>query len=86
LDYTQVNNILYVWGCIQKFLDWVYAYVWYYLLRSSTKLTRLTHKIGMQLHLVAERCTIFSSRTSLPTWKLGYTLVCAGVLILVRIS
>jgi hypothetical protein len=25
------------------------------------KLTRLTHKIAIQLHLVAESCTIFSS-------------------------
>jgi len=26
-------------------------------------LTRLTHKIAIQLHLVAESCTIFSSRS-----------------------
>jgi hypothetical protein len=28
-----------------------------------TKLTRLTHKIAIQLHLVAESCTICSSRS-----------------------
>jgi len=27
------------------------------------KLTRLTHKIAIQLHLVAESCTICSSRS-----------------------
>jgi len=27
------------------------------------KLTRLTHKIAIQLHLVAESCTIFSSHS-----------------------
>jgi hypothetical protein len=30
------------------------------------KLTRLTHKIAMQLYLVAERCTICSSRSRRP--------------------
>jgi len=29
----------------------------------TTKLTRLTHKIAIQLHLVAENCTIRSSRS-----------------------
>jgi hypothetical protein len=49
-------------GCIQKFPDWVdnviYAYLWYYSLRSNTKdygkkLTILTHEIAIQLHLLA---------------------------------
>jgi hypothetical protein len=29
----------------------------------AAKLTRLTHKIAIQLHLVAESCTICSSRS-----------------------
>jgi hypothetical protein len=36
----------------------------------ATKLTRLTHKIAMQLYLVAESCTICSSRSRLPVRKL----------------
>jgi hypothetical protein len=34
------------------------------------KLTRLTHKIAIQLHLVAESCTICSSRSRRPVRKL----------------
>jgi hypothetical protein len=40
----------------------------------AAKLTRLTHKIAIQLHLVAESCTIFSSRSSWPVRKLLDTL------------
>jgi hypothetical protein len=36
----------------------------------ATKLTRMTHEIAIQLHLVAESCTIYSSRSRLPVWKL----------------
>jgi hypothetical protein len=36
----------------------------------AAKLTRLTHKIAIQLHLVAESCTICSSRSRWPVWKL----------------
>jgi hypothetical protein len=36
----------------------------------AAKLTRLTHKIAIQLHLVAERCTICSSRSRRPVRKL----------------
>jgi hypothetical protein len=36
----------------------------------AVKLTRLTHKIAIQLHLVAERCTICSSRSRWPVRKL----------------
>jgi hypothetical protein len=46
------------------------------LLRSNTKvwkLTRLTHKIAIQLHVVAESCTICSSRSRQPVWKLSDT-------------
>jgi len=34
------------------------------------KLTRLTHKIAVQLHLMAESCTICSSRSRSPVRKL----------------
>jgi len=34
------------------------------------KLTRLTHKITLQLHLVPESCTIGSSRSRRPVRKL----------------
>jgi hypothetical protein len=34
------------------------------------KLTRLTHKIAIQLHLVAESCTTCSSRSRRPVRKL----------------
>jgi hypothetical protein len=36
----------------------------------AAKLTRLTHKIGIQLHLVEESCTICSSRSRRPVRKL----------------
>jgi hypothetical protein len=66
-------------GCIQKFPDWVdkeiYAYNNKHSLKSNTKgyggkLTRLTHKIVIQLHLVAESSTICSSRSRRPVRKL----------------
>jgi hypothetical protein len=37
----------------------------------AAKLTRLTHKIAIQLHLVAERCTIWAASPE----TFGYTLV-----------
>jgi len=36
----------------------------------AAKLTRLTHKIAIQLYLVAENCTICSSRSRRPVQKL----------------
>jgi len=36
----------------------------------AAKLTRLTHKIAIQLHLVAESYTICSSPSRWPVWKL----------------
>jgi hypothetical protein len=36
----------------------------------AAKLTRLTHKIAIQLHLVAENCTICSSRSRRPVRRL----------------
>jgi hypothetical protein len=36
----------------------------------AVKLIRLTNKTAIQLHLVAESCTIFSSRSTQPVRKL----------------
>jgi hypothetical protein len=36
----------------------------------AAKLTRLTHKIAIQLHLVADSCTICSSRSRRSVWKI----------------
>jgi len=36
----------------------------------ATKVTRLTHKIALQLHLVAESCAICSSCSKRPVRKL----------------
>jgi len=42
----------------------------------AAKLTRLTHKIVTQLHIVAESCTICSSRSrAAGSETFGYTLV-----------
>jgi hypothetical protein len=61
--------------CIQKFPDWVdneiYAYNNKHALRSITKgYGSKTHKTAIQLHLVAESCTICSSRFRRPVRKL----------------
>jgi len=42
----------------------------------AAKLTRLTHKIEIQLHLAAESCIIYSSRSRMPVWKLLDTPSC----------
>jgi hypothetical protein len=42
----------------------------------AAKLTRLTHKTAIQLHLVAESCTICSSRSRRPVRKLLGTPLC----------
>jgi hypothetical protein len=48
----------------------VYGHLWYCSSRVMTaKLTRLTHKIAIQVHLVAESCTICSSRSRRPVRK-----------------
>jgi len=68
--------------CIQKFPDWVVTK--YTLTAMNTrweatqrvmaaKLTRLIHRIAIKLHLLAESCTICSSRSRLPVRKLLYT-------------
>jgi hypothetical protein len=61
-------------GGIQKFPDWVHNEItttntrWEATQRvMAAKLTRLTHKIVIQQHLVAESCTICSSRSRRPT-------------------
>jgi hypothetical protein len=64
-------------GCIQKFLDRVNNKInnsntcWEATQRVLVaKLIRLTHKIAIQLHLVAESCTICSSCSRWPVRKL----------------
>jgi len=42
----------------------------------AAKLTRLTHKIAIQLHLVAECCAICNSRSRRPVRKLLDTPLC----------
>jgi len=42
----------------------------------AAKLTRLTHKIAIQLHLVAESCNICSSCSRRPVRKLLVTPSC----------
>jgi hypothetical protein len=48
----------------------------------AAKLTTLTHKIAIQLHLVAEICNICSYRTRRPVWKLSDTPSFTGLKIL----
>jgi hypothetical protein len=65
-------------GYIQKFPDWVDNETkttintrWEATQRvAAVKLTRLTNEIAIQLHLVAESCTICSSRSRRPVRKL----------------
>jgi len=64
-------------GCIQKFPDWVDNEIYAYNTRweatqrvMAAKLTRLTHKIAIQLHAVAESSTICSSSSRRPVRKL----------------
>jgi hypothetical protein len=70
-------------GCIQKFPDWLDNEIkktiiintrWEATQRvMAAKLTRLTHKIAIQLHLMAESCTICSFRSRRPVRKLLHT-------------
>jgi hypothetical protein len=62
-------------GCTQKFPDWVDNETNNnnkHTLRSNikAKLTRLTHKIAIQLHLVAQSCSICSFNSRRPVRKL----------------
>jgi hypothetical protein len=65
--------------CIQNFPGWVirkYTLTFGITRQETTQrimaanLTRLTHKIAIQLHLVAESCTTCSSRSRRPVRKL----------------
>jgi hypothetical protein len=68
--FYKTGDLFSIRGCNQKFPDWVdneiYAYYNKHSLQSNitgmaAKLTRLTHKIAIQLHLVADSCAICSS-------------------------
>jgi hypothetical protein len=70
-------------ACIQTFPDWVIRKYMLTTINTSweaiqrvmaAELTRLTHKIVMQLQLVEESCTICSSRARWPVRKLLDTL------------
>jgi hypothetical protein len=76
---SDTNLRSFVRGSVQKFPDWVIKK--YTLTTINTrweatqrvmaaKLTRLTHKIPIQLYLVAESCTICSSCSRRPVRKL----------------
>jgi hypothetical protein len=65
--------------CIQKFPNWVLTKSKTIIINTrwktrqsvmATELTRLTHKITIQLYLVAESCTICSSRSKRPVREL----------------
>jgi len=73
-------------GCIQKFLDWVDNESsssnnthWKATQRVMVeKLTQLTNKIVIQVHLVAESCTICGSRSRQPVQKVLDTPLCVS--------
>jgi hypothetical protein len=56
---TKITNINIRWEAKQRVM--------------AAKLTRMTHKIAIQLHLVAESCTSCSFRSRRPVWKLLVT-------------
>jgi len=73
------SRIMYIRVCIQKFSDWVDNKIYVYNSKTgweatrrimAAKFNRLTHKIAIQLHLVAESCTICSSSFRPPVRKL----------------
>jgi hypothetical protein len=77
--YCNIVNHIPKGGLIQKFTDWVDKEItitfgitrWEKAQKvMAAKLTILTHKITIQLHLVAESCTICSSRARRPVRKL----------------
>jgi len=75
---TVITNENKIRQCIQKFPDWVDKYTltkinirWEATQRDTeAKLTRLTHKLAIQLHLVTGILTIGSSRSRRPVRKL----------------
>jgi hypothetical protein len=68
--FARASVCVHIRGCIQKFPDWVYNEINNnnkHSLWSNTKgYGGRTHKIAIQLHLVAESCTICSSRSRQP--------------------
>jgi hypothetical protein len=79
-------NTFIIWRCTQKFPDWVDNKInsnkvnthWEATQRIMVaKLIRMTHKLVIQLHLVAESCTICSSHSRWPVQKL---LMCPHML------
>jgi hypothetical protein len=50
----------------------------------ATELTRLTHKVEIQLYLVAESCTICTSRSRQPVRKLLNTTLYVCVCVCIR--
>jgi hypothetical protein len=48
----------------------------------AARLTRLTHKIAIQLHLVAESCTILFSLQAACPETFGYTLLSLELLVM----
>jgi hypothetical protein len=75
-----IFTVLEIRRCIQKFPDWVDNEIttintrWETIQRVlAEKLARLTHDMAIQLHLVAESCTICSSRLRRPVRKLLVT-------------
>jgi hypothetical protein len=90
---TTLVDVIVIRGRIQKLPDWVDNEMitvnthWEATQRiMAAKLTRLTHKIAIQLHLVAESCIICSSRSSQPVRKLldtpSYPISCSHLLCL----
>jgi hypothetical protein len=77
--YPILHSLSYIRGCVQKF--WTESITKYTLTTINTrweatqrvmaaKLTRLAHKISIQLHIVAESSAICSSRSRRPVRKL----------------
>jgi hypothetical protein len=90
--YTYIHTHTHTRGCIQKFPDWVITKYTLTTINTrweatqrvmATKVTRLTHKIGIQLHLVADSCTICNSRSRRPVPKLSDTPSCVCVCVCV---
>jgi len=59
LSHNEINNTKHRWEATRRVM--------------APKLSRLTHKIAIQLHSMAERCTLCSSRSRRPVRKLLVT-------------
>jgi hypothetical protein len=64
--YTPLLVLLTNYECVSKNKHWMRSNAKGY----RAKLTRLTHEIAIKLHLVAQSCTICSSRSGRPVRKL----------------